>query len=61
MKVLLLGNGFDLFHHFPTRYIDFLSVVNFLIENYNSNFKNVGQVLGNQQLHLMNNLTNQVI
>lgn len=26
-KVLVIGNGFDIYHHLPTRYIDFLKVV----------------------------------
>lgn len=30
MKVLLLGNGFDLNHKFPTSYINFLNTVMFL-------------------------------
>ena len=32
MKVLLLGNGFDLNHKFPTSYINFLNTVTFLKE-----------------------------
>ena len=32
MNVLLLGNGFDLNHMFPTSYINFLNTVNFLLE-----------------------------
>lgn len=31
-NVLVIGNGFDLYHFLPTRYIDFLKVVNRLIE-----------------------------
>lgn len=29
-RILIVGNGFDLYHHLPTRYMDFL----FLIENW---------------------------
>lgn len=36
MKLFILGNGFDLQHHFPTKYINFLNVVNFLLENFDS-------------------------
>ena len=32
-----LGNGFDLQHHFPTKYINFLNVVEFLKIYYNPN------------------------
>lgn len=31
-NVLVIGNGFDLYHFLPTRYIDFLRAVNRLIE-----------------------------
>ena len=52
MKVFILGNGFDLQHHFPTKYINFLNVVNFLIKNYNSEKMNtVGDVLSSSRLH----------
>ncbi len=32
MKVLVLGNGFDLYHKLPTRYIDFMNVIKRLKE-----------------------------
>ena len=51
MKVVLLGNGFDLHHKFPTRYIDFLNVVQFIIDNKNLKFRFVSDVLGNSDLH----------
>ncbi len=31
-KVLVIGNGFDLYHFLPTRYIDFMKTVNRLLE-----------------------------
>lgn len=31
-NVLVIGNGFDIYHYLPTRYIDFLRIVNRLIE-----------------------------
>lgn len=36
MDVLILGNGFDLQHHLPTKYVNFLNVVNFLNLSYDS-------------------------
>lgn len=44
MNVLLLGNGFDLYYKLPTRYIDFLNTVNFLIHNQSLNIKYIGDV-----------------
>ena len=35
-NVLVIGNGFDLYHFLPTRYVDFLRVVKRLIELENS-------------------------
>lgn len=43
--VLLLGNGFDLYHKFPTRYLDFLIVCHFLKEKYDDSMDTVGKVL----------------
>lgn len=34
MKILLLGNGFDLAYKLPTKYIDFLSTIRFLKDTY---------------------------
>lgn len=31
-NVLVIGNGFDLYHFLPTRYVDFLRTVNRLLE-----------------------------
>ena len=31
-NILVIGNGFDLYHCLPTRYIDFINVVNRLLE-----------------------------
>jgi len=30
MNVLFLGNGFDLHHHLPTKYINFLNTIDSL-------------------------------
>lgn len=54
MTELLIGNGFDLHHKFPTRYIDFLQTVQFLIENYDESFSTVGHVFGNKTLQKQN-------
>lgn len=34
MDILLLGNGFDLYHKLPTKYINFLNTVKFLQNNF---------------------------
>ncbi len=42
-EVLVIGNGFDLYHFLPTRYIDFLRAVNVMgkyEEFYYENDKN---------------------
>lgn len=33
MNILLLGNGFDLYHHLPTKYINFLNTMKYIKEN----------------------------
>ena len=50
MNILLLGNGFDLYHKLPTRYDNFLHTVDFLIKNYTPNMKTVADVFGNEKL-----------
>lgn len=53
MQVFILGNGFDLQHHFPTKYINFLNVVEFLKIYYNPNKMNtVGDVFSSSHLQL---------
>ena len=51
MKILLLGNGFDLNYGLPTKYIDFLKVIDFLRSNIQYNITTVGSVMGNPRLH----------
>lgn len=53
MKTLLIGNGFDLYHNFPTKYANFLNVTNFLLSQYSNEMKTVGHVLGAQGLHAL--------
>lgn len=50
MNILLLGNGFDLHHKFPTSYIDFLYTIKFLAENYDKSMDTVAKVFGDDRL-----------
>lgn len=51
MKVFILGNGFDLYHYLPTKYINFLNVVIFLKKHYNSEtMKTVEDVFSSEDL-----------
>lgn len=54
MNIFLLGNGYDLHHTFPTRYIDFLNVVGFIIEKEGTTFSTIGEVFSNPQLQEKN-------
>ena len=51
-NVLLIGNGFDLYHKFPTKYADFLHVVHFLKNNKNAKNETVGSVFSNRSLQI---------
>lgn len=56
MDVYVIGNGFDLQHLLPTKYINFLNVVNFLINHYDKeNMKTVGDVFSNSFLQSNDN------
>lgn len=51
MKILLLGNGFDLYHYFPTRYDNFLHTVDFLQKHYDEKtMSTIGDVFGDERL-----------
>ena len=50
MKVLLLGNGFDLNHKFPTSYINFLNTIMFLRETDREKISTIGHVFGSEEL-----------
>ena len=50
MNVLLLGNGFDLNHMFPTSYINFLNTINFLMNTDRTQLHTIGDVWGNSTL-----------
>ena len=50
MRILLIGNGFDLNYGLPTKYENFLHVINFLNHCYTSDMKTVGSIMGNAKL-----------
>lgn len=51
MRMLLLGNGFDLYHKFPTRYDNFLHTVDFLQQNYDEEtMSTIGDIFGDKRL-----------
>ena len=50
MNVLLLGNGFDLYYHLPTKYQNFLHTVDYLIQHYSEEIKSVGDVFSAAEL-----------
>ena len=51
MKILLLGNGFDLYHKFPTRYDNFLHTVDFLQQCFDEEkTRTIGDVFGDVRL-----------
>ena len=49
-NILLLGNGFDLYHKLPTKYANFLHVVDFLQKNHSTKFETVGDVFSQASL-----------
>ncbi len=50
MNILLLGNGFDIQHKLPTKYVNFLHTVNFLIKHYTSEMTTVGMIFSAEEL-----------
>lgn len=50
MNVFILGNGFDLQHGFPTKYINFLNVIWFLRNHYDESMKTVADVFSDIRL-----------
>lgn len=50
MNILLLGNGFDIYHKLPTKYHNFLNVVNYLICNEDVEFNTIGEVFIDKEL-----------
>ena len=56
MDILLLGNGFDLYHKLPTKYINFLNTVKFLQENFNeTDMSTIGNVFNDERLYGIDN------
>ena len=56
MDILLLGNGFDLYHKLPTKYINFLNTVKFLQENFNeTDMLTIGKVFNDERLSGIDN------
>jgi len=51
MNVLFLGNGFDLFHKLPTKYINFLNTVDSLSKKNIDNISTVGNVFSDVSLN----------
>ena len=50
MNVLFLGNGFDLFHKLPTKYINFLNTVEHLSSQDFSQISTIGDIFDNAEL-----------
>ena len=44
MKILVLGNGFDIDHNLPTSYIDFLNFCNYILEMDDPNSSTVNEL-----------------
>ena len=53
MNILLLGNGFDLNYHLPTKYINFLNTVQYLSTSSWVDIHTVGDVFGSPKLQKM--------
>lgn len=53
MNILLLGNGFDLFHNLPTKYINFLNTVDYLAHTNWVNVRTVGDIFESLKLQEM--------
>lgn len=49
-NILLLGNGFDLYYKLPTKYDNFLHVVDFLQNHREAHLKTIGDVFSQQSL-----------
>lgn len=50
MNILVLGNGFDLYHKLPTRYDNFLHTIDFLIKYFEPEMKTIADVFGDSRL-----------
>lgn len=54
MNILLLGNGFDLFHYLPTQYHDFLHTVEYIRNNYSEKMQTIGDTFRCLELQSQN-------
>lgn len=59
MNVLLLGNGFDLNFKLPTKYINFLNVTEYLVNNSTQNFDTIDSVFSNVELLTNDKIINE--
>lgn len=50
MNILLLGNGFDLWHNLPTSYSCFLHTVNYLKDNSQTEFNTINDIFKQAEL-----------
>ena len=50
MNVLLLGNGFDIYHYLPTKYHNFLNIANFLHDYYTESMTFIGDIFSDARL-----------
>ena len=49
-NILLLGNGFDMYYKLPTKYVNFLHVVNYLLDNRSEKFETIADVFSQKSL-----------
>ena len=61
MNILLLGNGFALNYHLPTKYINFLNTVQYLSTSSRVDIHTVGDVFGSPKLQKMTRILPKVI
>ncbi len=54
-NILVLGNGFDLYYKLPTKYDNFLHVVDFLLRNSGRTFETIGDVFSQEELQNADN------
>ncbi len=64
MKYALLGNGFDLHHNLPTKYIDILHIFNFWTNHIDSQYESIGELInaflqGNSEMSNIKEITNR--
>ena len=60
MNVLLLGNGFDIYHKLPTKYSNFLNTVDFLCHYYDDTKEYVGNVFSDSQIQILKPVMNHI-